>query len=327
MRRREFITLVGGAAALAWPHSARAQQSSKIASIGFLGFGTASAWSSRVEALRAGLLDQRYVEGSNLRFEFRWTERAEQLRELAAELVGLKVDLIYAHTSTEVEAALNATTTIPIVFGGHADPVGLGHVASLARPGGNATGFTVVLSDLAAKQLALLKESVPQARRIGVVFSPTAPSHTPALKSVETAGQQLGVQIHTAPLRAIEDIDAAYMGMVREGVGAFLVLSSAFTLSQRAPLAELALKHRLPGMFGARDNAEAGGLMSYAPDFRDLTRRAATYIEKILKGANPADLPVEQASRFQLVLNLKTANALGLTFPLLFMAQADEVIE
>ena len=327
MKRRQFIALLGGAAAIRWPLTARAQQPSKIARIGFLGFGTASAWSSRVEVLRAGLRDLGYVDGDTFRIEFRWTERAEQLRELAAELVGMKVDLIYAHTSTEVEAALNATKAIPIVFGGHADPVGLGHVASLARPGGNATGLTVLQSDLAAKQLALLKEAVPQATRIGVLFSPAAPSHRPALRSVEIAGQKLGVEIRTAPLGAIDDIEAAYTAMTRDGVGAFLVLSSAFTFSQRELLVELALKHRLPGMFGPRDNVEAGGLMSYAPDFRDLTRRAATYIDKILKGAKPADLPVEQASRFQLVLNLKTAKALGLTLPPLIMAQADEVIE
>ena len=326
MQRREFITRLGGLAA-AWPLAVHAQQPAKMARIGFLGFGTAAAWSARVEALRGGLHEFGRVEGKNIVIEFRWTERADQLHELAAELVGMQVDLLYAHSSTEVEAALQATRTIPIVFGAHADPVGLGHVASLASPGGNATGSTVILSELAAKQLALLKEAVPRATRIGVLFSPAAPSHRPALQSVEMAGQQLGVQIHTAPLRSIDDIDAAYMAMVRDGVGAFLVLASAFTFSQRALLAELALKHRLPGMFGARDNAESGGLMSYAPDFRDLTRRAATYIDKILNGVKPADLPVEQASRFQLVLNLKTAKALGLTFPPLIMAQADEVIE
>ena len=326
MRRREFMTLLGGASVPLWP-VALAQQPAKMVRIGFLGFGTVSAWSSRVVALLAGLRDHGYVEGNNLRMEFRWAERAEQLPELAAELVGMKVDLIYAHSSTEVEAALQVTKTIPIVFGGHADPVGLGHVATLARPGRNATGLTVILSDLVAKELALLKEAVPQATRIGVLFSPAAPSHRPALQSVETAGQKLEVQILTFPVGTIDDIEAAYAAMARDGVGGFLVLVSAFTFSQRALLAELALKYRLPGMFGARDNVEAGGLMSYAPDFRDLTRRAASYIDKILKGAVPADLPVEQASRFQLVLNLQTATALGLTFPPLIMAQADEVIE
>ena len=226
------MTLLGGAASVAWPPAVHAQRPAKMARIGFLGFGTARAWAPRIEALLAGLREHGYVEGKNIVIEFRWTERAEQLRELAAELVGTNVDLIFAISSTEVEAALQATKTIPIVFATHADPVGLGHVASLARPGGNATGSTVILSELAAKQLALLKEAVPQATRIGVLFSPAAPSHRPALQSVEMAGQQLGVQIHTAPLRSIDDIDAAYMAMVRDGVGAFLVLASTFKIGR-----------------------------------------------------------------------------------------------
>ncbi|MFL6948917.1 MAG: ABC transporter substrate-binding protein, partial [Xanthobacteraceae bacterium] len=209
----------------------------------------------------------------------------------------------------------------------HADPVGLGHVASLARPGGNITGLTIILTDLVAKELEILKEAVPQATRIGVLFSPTAPSHRPALQAIETAGQKLGVQLHMAPVRTAEDFDGAFAMMSRERVGGFHVMASPLFLSHRARVSELALKHRLPGMFGTRENVEAGGLMSYSADFNDMMRRAATYVDKILKGAKPADLPVEQASKFQLVINLKTAKALGLDIPANLLALADEVIE
>jgi putative ABC transport system substrate-binding protein len=230
-------------------------------------------------------------------------------------------------TSTETEAARAATTTIPIVFATHADPVGLGHVASLPRPGGNITGLTVVQTDLTAKALEIFKEALPQATRIGVLFSPAAPSHVPTLRAVEAAGQKLALQAHLQPVRKVEDFDAAFVTMARERVDGFFVSASTLTLSYRARLAELALQHRLPGLFGARDNVVAGGFMSYAPVAPDLVRRAATYIDKILKGAKPADLPVEQASNYQLVINLQTAKALGLTVPETLLARADEVIE
>ena len=305
----------------------RAQQPAKIPRIGFLRFGPASAYAGRVEALRAGLRDLGYVEGKNIVIEFRWAETVEQLPELAAELVRMNVDVIFAISSTEVEPARQATKTIPIVFATHADPVGLGHVASLARPGGNITGLTVLLTDLVAKQLEILKEAVPQATRIGVLYSPTAPSHRPALQAVETAGEKLGVQLLMVPVRTVEDFDGAFSTMSRERVGGFLVVASPLTVSHRARLAELALKHRLPGMFGTKENVEAGGLMSYGADFNDLFRRAAIYIDKILKGAKPADLPVEQASKYELVINLKTAKALGLTIPGSLLQRADTVIE
>jgi putative tryptophan/tyrosine transport system substrate-binding protein len=297
MRRREFITLIGGAA-VAWPLPLRAQQSAKVPRIGFLRFGPAAANTGRVEALRAGLRQLGYVEGKNIVIEFRWAQTVDQLPELAAELVRMNVDVIFAMSSTEVEPTGQATKTIPIVFATHADPVGLGHVASLARPGGNITGMTIILTDLVAKELEILKEAVPKATRIGVLFSPTAPSHRPAVQAVETAGEKLGVQLVMMPVRTVEDFEGAFSTMSREHVGGFIDVSSPVTVSHGARLAELALKHRLPGMFGTKETVEAGGLMSYGPDFNDMVRRAATYIDKILKGAKPSDLPVEQASKY-----------------------------
>jgi putative ABC transport system substrate-binding protein len=326
MKRRQFITLLGGAAA-AWPLAARAQQPAKVPRIGFLGFGTAVAWAPRVEAFRAGLRDLGYVEGKNLVVEFRWSEKSDQLLEMAIELVRMNVDVIFTISSTEVEAARQATKTIPIVFGTHADPVGVGHVASLSRPGGNITGLTGVQTDLTAKALEIFKEVLPQATRFGVLYNPAAPSHRPTLQAAEAAGTKLGVALHMVAVRTVEDFEGAFATMTRERVNGFFVSASTLTSSQRTPLAELAYKHRLPSMFGNRENVVAGGLMSYAPDMSDLTRRATTYIDKILKGIKPADLPVEQASRYQLVINLKTAKALGLAIPESFLLRADEVIE
>jgi putative ABC transport system substrate-binding protein len=325
MRRREFITLLGGA--VAWPLPLRAQQSAKVPRIGFLVFGPASAYAGRVEALRAGLRQLGYVEGKNIVIEFQFAETADQLPELAAELVRMNADVIFAMSSTEVEATRQVTKSIPIVFATHADPVGLGHVASLPRPSGNITGLTVLQTDLTAKALEIFKEALPQATRIGVLFSPTAPSHRPAVQAVETAGEKLGVQLVMVPARTVEDFEGAFSTMSREHVGGFLAVAAPLFGLDRARLADFALKHRLPGMFGTRENVEAGGLMSYAPDLNDLTRRAATYIHKILKGIKPADLPVEQASKYQLIINLKTAKALGLEIPPTVLARADEVIE
>jgi putative ABC transport system substrate-binding protein len=325
MRRREFITLLGGMAT--WPLLLRAQQSANVPRLGFLVFGPVSAYAGRVEALRAGLRQLGYVEGKNIVIEFRWAEMVDQLPELAAELVRMNADVIFAMSSTEVEPTRQATKTIPIVFATHADPVGLGHVASLARPGGNITGLTIILTDLVAKQLEILKGAVPQATRIGVLFSPTAPSHRPAVQAVETAGERLGVQLVMLPVRTVEDFEGAFSTMSREHVGGFLVVASPLFSLDRARLADLALKHRLPGMFGNKENVEAGALMSYAADFNDMVQRAATYVDKILKGAKPADLPVEQASKYELVINLKTAKAIGLTFSESFLLRADKVIE
>jgi putative ABC transport system substrate-binding protein len=326
VKRRDFITVLGGAAA-AWPLAARAQQRAKVARIGYLGLGPASAWSSRVEALRAGLRDLGYIEGRNIVIEFRWADRVEQLPEFAAELVNMNVDVIFAPSSTMVEPARRATKTIPIVFSNHADPIGTGHVASLPRPGGNITGLSELSSEIDAKALEMLKEAVPQATRIGVLWNPTTPSQVPGLQSIKVAGERLGLTLHMVSAATVEDFDGAFVLMARESVGGIFVVPAPVTVSQRAHLADLALTHRLPTMFASKENVEAGGLMSYGVDRNDLSRRAALYIDKILKGAKPADLPVEQPTKFQLVVNLKTAKALGLEVPATVLARADEVIE
>jgi putative tryptophan/tyrosine transport system substrate-binding protein len=326
VRRRAFITLLGGAAA-AWPLAARAQQPGKFARIGHLDLGPASARESRVAALRTGLRDLGWVEGKNIIIEFRWADGIQQLPELAAELVRLKVDVIFAPSSTMVEPARQATKTIPIVFSNHADPIGTGHVASLPRPGGNITGLSVLATELDAKAMELLKEAVPQATRIGVLWNPTTPSQVPGLQSVKAAGEKLGLALHVAPATTVKEFDDALASMARERVGGVFVVPSPLSTMERAGLAQLALQYRLPTMFAARENVETGGLMSYGADRNDLIRRAALYIDKILKGAKPAELPVEQPTKFDLIINLTTAKALGIEIPPTLLARADEVIE
>jgi putative tryptophan/tyrosine transport system substrate-binding protein len=325
MRRREFIGFVG--VVLASPIVARAQQPAKIARVGYLAFGTAAAAATRIEALRAGLNNLGYIEGQNIAIEFRFGS-IEQLPQLAEELVQLHVDIIFVSSSTETGAASQATKMIPIVFATHADPVGTGHVASLARPGGNIAGLSVLLSELTAKALEILKEVVPEAKRFGALSSPTAPSHVPTMRAAEDAAERLGVTLHTALVWAAEEYEEAFAKMARADVQAVFVSALALTARSRPDLlAQLALKYRLPSMFGTRDNVAAGGLMCYGPDLVDLHRRAATYIDKILKGSKPADLPVEQASQYQLIINLKTVKALGITIPPAVLSRADEVIE
>jgi putative ABC transport system substrate-binding protein len=253
----------------------------------------------------------------------------DRLRELAAELVRENVDVIFATSSTEVEVARQATTTIPIVFSTHFDPVGIGHVSSLARPGGNITGLAALQTEFTGKALEMLMQAAPHVKKIGVLWSPTAP-HSPVLQAIEIAGVKLGVSLQLTPVRTVEEFEGAFATMTKERVDAIFVVASSLTGRGRAApmlLAELAMKHRLPSMFGYKASVVAGGLMSYSPNYIELTRLAATYIDKILKGAKPADLPVEQATRFELVINLKTAKALGLTIPPKLLAFANEVIE
>jgi putative tryptophan/tyrosine transport system substrate-binding protein len=326
MNRRDFITVLGGTAA-AWPLAARAQQPAKVARIGYLDLGPASARESRVEVLRAGLRDLGWVEGKNILIEFRWADNVSQLPALAAELVRMNVDVIFAPSSTMVEPASKATKTIPIVFSNHADPIGTGHVASLPRPGGNITGLSELATELNVKALEMLKEAVPTATRIGVLWNPTTPSQVPGLQAVKAAGEKLGLALHIVPATTLEQFDHALASMARDHVDGVFVVPSPLTLMERASLAQVALRYRLPTMFAARENVEAGGLMSYGVDRHDLTRRAALYIDKILKGAKPADLPVEQASKYQLIINLRTAKALGLPVPDKLLVAADEVIE
>ncbi|MBR0794976.1 ABC transporter substrate-binding protein [Bradyrhizobium jicamae] len=326
MRRRDFVTLFGGAAALL-PLAARAQQSTKVWRIGYLGFGPASSWTSEVDALRSGLRDLGYVEGKNIAIEFRWAERADQTFDLATQFVRMNVDVIFAPASTQVEPARRATKTIPIVFAQHADPVGLGDVASLSRPGGNITGMSMLLTEISVKELEILRETLPDSARIGVLWNPTTPSHPTAVKAVEAISEKLGVQLVLAPAGTVTEIQAAFLTMSREGVSGVLVLSSPLYTVQGVLLADLQMKYRLPEIFANRANVDAGGLVSYGADLNDLYRRAAFYVDKILKGTNPADLPVEQASRYLMVFNLKTAKALGITIPPTVLARADDVIE
>jgi len=309
------------------PLAVEAQQPSKVPQIGYLSVGASAEAANRLKALRTGLRDHGYVEGENIHLVFRWAETAERLPELATDLVRLKVDLIFAPTSTEVEAVRLKTQTIPIVFAGHADPVAVGHVASLARPGGNITGLSMLMPEIVPKQLEIMKQVLPRMKRIGVLVVATAPSTRPALHAVDAAAQRLGAQVLTVAVGRPEDLDGAFAMMVRERVNGFLAVPSPLLRSQRAVVVELSLKHRLAGMFGPKDNVEAGGLMSYFSDPDDIARRAATYIDKILKGAKPGDLPVEQPTKFELVINLKTAKALGLTIPPSVLGRADKVIE
>ena len=239
----------------------------------------------------------------------------------------MNVDVIFAPASTQVQPARKATNTIPIVFAQHADPVGLGDVASLSRPGGNITGLSMLLTELSVKQLEILKETLPHATRIGVLWNPTTPSHPTALKAINVAGEKLGVELLMVPAGTVTDIEGGFSTMTREGAGGVLVLGSPLFNAQGTVLAELQVKYQLPEIFTNRANVEAGGLMSYGADLNDLYRRAATYIDKILKGTKPTDLPVEQASKYLLVLNLKTAKALGLSIPPTVLARADQVIE
>jgi putative ABC transport system substrate-binding protein len=326
MDRRAFMAIVGGSI-LAPSLGADAQQPSKVHQIGYLNYGAPAESANRVSALRAGLREHGYVEGKDINIEFRWAETVERLRALADDLVRLKVDLIFAPSSTEVGVARQATSTIPIVFANHADPVGVGHVTSLARPGGNVTGLSVVTTEIVTKQLEMLKEVLPDAKRIGVLAVSTAPSTPPALHAIQAAAQRLGVQLVTAQVRTVEDLDKAFSMMVRERTNGYVALASPLLRSQRVVIAELSLKHRLAGFFAPKEHVEAGGFMSYGADQEDTARRGATYIDKILRGARPADLPVEQASKYELVINMKTAKALRLTIRQTLLLRADQIIE
>jgi putative ABC transport system substrate-binding protein len=326
MRRRQFIGLVGGI--LAAPINALAQQPRKIPRIGYLALGTLAASATRVEALRGGLSSLGHVDGQNIFIEFRGAKNADELRGVADQLVAENVDIIFVSSSTETDAASRATKTIPIVFASHADPIATGHVASLARPGGNITGLSVVQSELTGKALEVLKEVVPHAKLFGVLSSPTAPSHAPTMRAAEAAAERLGVALHMVLVRTVEEYEEAFAQLAAANVQTVFVGGYALTVRGRPELlAQLALQYRLPSMFGARDNVVAGGLMSHSADLVGQHRRAATYIDKILKGAKPADLPVEQASQYQLVINLKTAKTLGITIPPAVLGRADEVIE
>jgi putative tryptophan/tyrosine transport system substrate-binding protein len=306
-----------------------AEPAGKLYRVGILGIKASDPAETRYwQAFRLGLRERGWVEGENIVLEHRWTEgNSARLPELVADLVRLKVDLILARSSIFVQPAKEATSSIPIVFAIHADPVGLGHVASLARPGGNVTGLTILFPELSVKGLEMLISAVPKAKRIAVLWNPDTPSHAPAVKAVEEAGRTLRVQLQAVVARTTADLESAFSAMARAHAQAVLVLSSAFLTAEREHLTELAMRHRLPTMFSQAEFVDAGGLMSYGPDYGDLFRRSAVYVDRILKGAKPADLPVEQATKFELAINHKTAKVLGLTIPPSLLHRADHVTE
>ncbi len=311
------------------PLAADAQQPAKVARIGYLGSaGPGTPVSHLLDAFRQGLRELGYVEGRNIAIEYRGAEgRFGRLPDLAAELVRLRVDVILVGGTPAALAAKNATGTIPIVLAGVGDPVGTGLVASLARPGGNITGLSFQTPELSAKQLELLKEAIPELSRVAVLSNPGNAGTAPMLRETELAARALGVQLRVMEVRSPDQFASAFARMRRERAGALLVLADPLFFLHRAQLAELAAKSRLPAMYGVTEHAQAGGLMAYSPNFANLFRRAATFVDRILKGAKPADLPVEQPTRFELVINLKTAKALGLTIPPSVLIRADQVIQ
>ena len=323
MNRREFIGLVGGAAA--WPLTASAQRAEgKLVTIGILAI---EPWPS-IDAFRHALDARGYIEGKNVRFVYRYAKgHNERLPELANELVGLNVDVILTWRTDAVLAAKQATATIPIVMGAIGDPLGSGIVTNLARPGGNITGCALRVAELEAKRLQLLKELVPELSRVAILFNPTYHYMPFALQSAQKGAQVLHVSLAVYEVYDTITLDAAFVTLTKDRPDAFLVPADTFLVSQRGRIAQFAIANKLPSVYTFREYIEAGGLIAYTPNYNDLFRRAASYVDKILKGAKPGDLPIEQPRGFHLFINLKTARALGLTVPPRLLAAADEVIE
>jgi putative ABC transport system substrate-binding protein len=327
MLRRGFITLIGGAA-VAWPVAVRAQQPMPV--IGYLSPGSLETdnIAARLFAFRQGLNEAGYFEGQNVAIEYRWAEgHNDRLPDLAADLVRRQVAVIVALAAPATLAAKAATATIPIVFGVGMDPVQAGLVASLNRPAGNITGVVVLTAELAGKRLQLLREVVPTAAVVALLVNPNNPVTEPETRSLQDAARTLGLHAHILQASTPSEIDAAFDTLVELRAGALVVSGDPFFTSQRAQIVALAARHAVPAVYQWREYAAAGGLMSYAPSLADVYRLAAIYIGKLLKGAKPADLPVEQVVKIELVINLKTAKALGLTVPLTLLGRADEVIE
>jgi putative ABC transport system substrate-binding protein len=320
MKRREFITLLGGAAV--WPLAARAQQPGKVHRIGFLRVGTPPP--SFIGPLQRVLKDLGYVEGKNFAFEYGLAKNVAELPELAADLVRRPVDVLVASGTPAVIPARSATTTIPVVFIAAMDPVATGVVTSLARPGGNVTGLTAVFSDLTGKRLELLKEMLPSLTRVALLSRPANPGHFQYVEQALMAARILRVELEVMAVNSPDDFEAEFHRV--KGVGALIQIDDAMFTSHREKLVELATRYRIPGAYGFREFVEIGGFVAVGPSYSDLYRRAGAYLDKILKGAKPADLPVEQASKFEFILNLKTAKALGLQIPPTLLAP-DEVIE
>jgi putative ABC transport system substrate-binding protein len=326
MRRREFITLVGGAAAT-WPLAVRAQQQAKLPTIGFLGATTPTAASQWVAAFVQRLRELGWIEGRTVAIDYRWAEgRTERVAEIATDFVRLKVDVIFTYGSQAVVATKQATSVIPVVFALPGDPVGTGLVASLARPGANATGLSSQSSDLATKRLELLREIVPSLRRLAIMANVENPGSVLDMRTVQAVARTLSLDVATFEIRRAEDIAPAFAAL-KSAVDALYIPPDALVNTNLVRINTLALAARLPTMYGSREYVKGGGMISYGPNFPDLFRRAADYVDKILRGTKPADIPVEQPTKFDLVINLTTARALDIKVPDRLLALADEVIE
>jgi ABC-type uncharacterized transport system substrate-binding protein len=325
MRRRELITLLGGAAA--WPFAARAQQTAKTFRIGFLGATSASSWASRVEAFRLGLRDLGYMEGKNVLIEFRWAEeKYDQLPVLAAELVRQKVDVLVTFGTPGTLAAKRATTEIPIVILYIGDAVAAGVVTSVRQPGGNITGSTYFLSQLIAKRLELLKEAMPHVTEVAILVKPDNPLYVSMLQGLASAANSLHIGLQRFDAHQPSEFEAAFLAMAKRRVEAVMIAEDAVFLSNVRVIADLAAGQSLP-LVGFNEVAEAGGLIGYGVDFHAMCRRAAVFVDKVLRGVKPADIPVEQATKFETVLNVRAAKTLSIMVPTSILLRADRVIE
>jgi putative ABC transport system substrate-binding protein len=321
-----LIVLAVALALLVVSLAAEAQPAARVYRIGYVRAETPPAVD--IEAFRQGLREHGYVEGTNVVIEYRWADgNEERLRSLVAELLRLKVDLIVTSAPAATRVAKEATTTIPIVMVLVADPVAFGFVDSLARPGGNVTGFAYLLPEVSGKRLDLLKEAIPELSRVAVLWNAANPYKPVDLKEVQAVADALRVAVDTFPVREPKDFDDAFKAAVKSRAGGLITLEDPFTIAHRTRIVGLALKHRLPAVYAVSPFVDAGGLMSYGPDRADQNRRAAAFVDKILKGARPADLPVEQPAKFELVINIKTARALGITIPPSLLLRADRVLE
>ncbi len=327
MKRRDAIILLCGTAA-AWPLAARTQQIGKVYRIGFLGNSTAALESNLIGPFRDGLRDLGYEEGRNVTIEYRWAEgKYERFPLLVAELLASKVDVIVTAGTPATLAVQKATSSVPLVMVAVGDPIGTGIVPSLARPGGNITGLSSIAPELEGKRLELLREIIPELSNVALLLNPVNPFHVASLKQAQAAAQTLRLKLMSVPVSTREELDNGFAAILRARPGALLVLADRVFLHNRAPLTDFATENRLPGVYAYRELVEAGGLMSFGPNYADMHRRAATFVDKILKGAKPADLPVEQPTTFELLINLKAAKALGVTVPPTLLGRADQVIE
>jgi ABC-type uncharacterized transport system substrate-binding protein len=328
MKKLVLSSLLAATLAFVLGFAAEAQQPKKLYRIGILFVGSSSFYATWIDVFRQGLKELGYIEGKNITIDYRYAEgKADRLPSLAAELVGLKVDVIVSSSTPSVLAVKKATSTIPIVFVSISDPVASGLVASLARPGGNITGLSIVAVELSGKRLELLKEAVPSVTRVAFLWDSANPAQAPQWKEAQAAAQALRLQLQSLEVRSSNDFDSAFEAALRDRAQALVTTPAALLGAHLKRIVEFAAKNRLPAMYGNPQFVDAGGLMSYAPDYSAQYRRAATYVDKVLKGAKPADLPVEQPTKFEFVVNLKAAKQIGLTIPPNVLARADRVIK